>query len=85
MEKKLSENFLSESGGCDKCDLICICVYQKGRLCGGAHKISDIKAPLFLHGWVMSLVGGWCAGKEWDKWWVGGGMEGVVGMVVFVD
>ena len=22
-----------------------------GRLCGGAHEISDIKAPLFLCGW----------------------------------
>ena len=23
-----------------------------GRLCGGAHEISGIKAPIFLHGWV---------------------------------
>ena len=23
-----------------------------GRLYGGAHEISGIKAPLFLHGWV---------------------------------
>ena len=23
-----------------------------GRLCEGAHEISDIKAPIFLHGWV---------------------------------
>ena len=22
------------------------------RLCGGAHEISSIKAPIFLHGWV---------------------------------
>ena len=49
--------FLSESGGCDKCDLICIFVYQIGRLCGRAHEISDIKAPLFLHGWVVWVVG----------------------------
>ena len=28
-----------------------------GRLCGGAHEISGIKAPLFLHGWVW--VVGW--------------------------
>ena len=42
--------FLSESGGCDKHDLICIFFYQMGRLCGGAHEILDIKAPLFLHG-----------------------------------
>ena len=27
-------------------------VYQMGRLCGGAHEISGIKAPIFLHGWV---------------------------------
>ena len=26
-------------------------VYQMGRLCGGAHEISGIKAPIFLHGW----------------------------------
>ena len=24
-----------------------------GRLCGGAHEISGIKAPIFLHGWVV--------------------------------
>ena len=30
-----------------------IFVYQMGRLCGGAHEISGIKAPLFLHGWVV--------------------------------
>ena len=27
-------------------------VYQMGRLCGGAHEISGIKAPIFLCGWV---------------------------------
>ena len=62
LEKILSEKnywkmFLSESGGCAKCDLIYISVYQMGRLCGGAHEISDIKAPLFLHGWVVWVVG----------------------------
>ena len=42
-------------------------VYQMGRLCGGAHEISGIKAPIFLCGWV----GGW---------W--GGCGGVVGGVI---
>ena len=42
-------------------------VYQMGRLCGGAHEISGIKAPIFLRGWVG---GGW-----WDQlWWVGVGL-----------
>ena len=27
-------------------------VDQMGRLCGGAHEISGIKAQIFLHGWV---------------------------------
>ena len=27
-----------------------IFVYQMGRLCGGAHEISGIKAPIFLRG-----------------------------------
>ena len=27
-------------------------VYQMGRLCGGAHEISGIKAQIFLHGWM---------------------------------
>ena len=35
-------------------------VYQMGRLCGGAHEISGIKAPIFLHGWVVGGGGvGW--------------------------
>ena len=41
-----------------------------GRLCGGAHEISGIKAPIFLHGWVgvvgLGVVvgwGGWCWGE----------------------
>ena len=53
LKKNYWKFFLSESGGCDKHDLICIFVYQMGRLCRGAHEISDIKAPLFLHGWVV--------------------------------
>ena len=56
-EKKLLENFLSESCGCDEHDLICIFVYQMSRLCRGAHEISNIKAPIFLCGWVVWLVG----------------------------
>ena len=38
-----------------------IFVYQMGRLCGAAHEISGIKAPIFLHGWVVEWVGvvGW--------------------------
>ena len=43
-----------------------------GRLCGGAHEISGIKAPIFLHGWV-----GWDDGGR-----VGGGGGVVVWMVV---
>ena len=31
---------------------ILIIVYQMGRLCGGAHEISGIKAQIFLHGWM---------------------------------
>ena len=61
-KKIIGKFFLSESGWCDKHDLICIFVYQMGRLCGGAHEISDIKAPLFLCGWyvwVMGLVVCW--------------------------
>ena len=45
-----------------------------GRLCGGAHEISGIKAPLFLHG-------GWLEGS-WGGWVLGGGMgHGVDGWV----
>ena len=42
-----------------------------GRLCGGAHEISGIKAPLFPHGgW---LEGSW-GGVGWvDGWWWWGG------------
>ena len=35
-----------------------IFVYQMGRLCGGAHEISGIKALIFLRGWVgVGVVG----------------------------
>ena len=44
-----------------------------GRPSGGAHEISGIKAPIFLHGWV-GVVGLGVVGQ------VGGG--GVVGWVV---
>ena len=56
-----------------------------GRLRGGAHEISGIKAPLFLHGgllessWVGHGVGGWVVVGCWVMvgWVVWGG--GVVG------
>ena len=41
-----------------------------GRLCGGAHGISGIKAPLFLHGWVVGGFLGWVVGR------IGGGVGG---------
>ena len=54
-----------------------------GRLCGGAHEISGIKAPLFLCGWVggggvageVGWVSGgvWCAGDRCCGWWMKGG------------
>ena len=49
-----------------------IFVYQMGRLCGGAHEISGIKAPIFLCGW---MGGGGTSGG-------GVGRGGVVGWVV---
>ena len=52
-----------------------------GRLCGRAHEISGIKAPLFLHGWG----GGWWGGCWWDGWlgwgWWGRGWVGVIGVM----
>ena len=52
-----------------------------GRLCGGAHEISGIKAQIFLCGWVRGgVVGvgvGWGGGSR-----VGDGGVGVVGWVV---
>ena len=44
-----------------------------GKLCGGAHEISGIKAPIFLHGW------GWWGGRVDGGgvgWWVEGGGVG---------
>ena len=40
-----------------------------GRLCGGAHVISGIKAQIFLRGWV-----GWVG---WWWGWVGVGLGGL--------
>ena len=34
-----------------------------GRLCGGDHEISGIKAPLFLCGWVVGGFLGWVGGS----------------------
>ena len=48
-----------------------------GRLCGGAHEISGIKAPLFLHGWVG---GGGVDGRWWGRGWSGGGGLGSGGV-----
>ena len=45
---------------------IFIFVYRMGRLSGGAHEISGIKAPIFLRGWVGSGgVGGVMGGAGW--------------------
>ena len=44
-----------------------IFVYQMGRLCEGAHEISGIKAPLFLHGWVVGGFLGWVRGWWWGR------------------
>ena len=51
-----------------------------GRLCGGAHEISGIKAQIFLHGWVWGgeLGGGGVGGGGGGR--VGG--RGVVGVGV---
>ena len=38
-----------------------------GRLCGGVHEISGIKAPLFLHGWVVGGFLGW-VGRGGGVW-----------------
>ena len=66
-----------------------IIVYQMGRLCGGAHEISGIKAPIFLRGWVRGggtggggVGGGGVGGVEVGTGGggrVGGGGVGVVG------
>ena len=50
-----------------------------GRLCGGAHEISGIPAPLWLHGQVvegfLKWVGGWVV-----VGWMSGGVGGWVGV-----
>ena len=46
-------------------------VYQMGRLCGGAHEISGIRAPISLHEWVGG--GGGMGGGGWGWVGVGGG------------
>ena len=43
-----------------------------GRLCGGTHEISGIKAPLFLCGWVVGGFLGWVGGGGVG----GGGVDG---------
>ena len=62
--------------------------YRMGRLCGGAHEISGIKAPLFLcGGWLEGSWGGWVCGGGVGHgvggwWWGGGGVgHGVGGCV----
>ena len=59
-----------------------IIVYRMGRLCGGAHEISGIKAQFFsVGGW--GVVGwGWVV-VGWG-WWVGGGVLGGAGVGVVV-
>ena len=48
-----------------------------GRLCGGAHEISGIKAPLFLcGGWLEGSWGGWMGGCWWGVWVDFGGVGG---------
>ena len=57
-------------------------VYQMGRLCGGAHEISGIKAPIFLHGWVGVVewvVVGWVGVGRGGGGRVGDGGVRVVG------
>ena len=54
-----------------------------GRLCGGAHEISGIKAQIFLCGWVG--VVGWVVAKGGGGVGrVGDGGVGVVGWVLMV-
>ena len=62
-----------------------------GRLCGGAHEISGIKTPLFLHGgWFEGSWGGWVVvgsvvwvgGWWWGGSWVGWGWGVMGGWVV---
>ena len=54
-------------------------VYQMGRLCGGAHEISGIKAQIFLCGWV-GVVGRVVVGRGGVGRVVCGKMGVVVGV-----
>ena len=58
-------------------NVLFVIVYQMGRLCGGAHEISGIKAPLFLHGWVGGGGVGWSMAVYSDRWWVGVVLSGL--------
>ena len=66
-----------------------IFVYRMGRLCGGAHEISGIKAHFFsmVVGWKVlgegGRVGGSAVGCGMVGWWQGGSWDGwVSGWVV---
>ena len=56
-------------------------VYQMGRLCGGAHEISGIKAQIFLREWVRGGGSGGGVGRGGGSR-VGDGGVGVVGGVI---
>ena len=57
-----------------------------GRLCGGAHEISGIKAQIFLRGWVGGggSDGGGVDGGVVVVGWVGVEVVGWVGVVGWV-
>ena len=69
-------------------DVFCIrlffFVYRMGRLCGGAHEISGIKAPPFLcGGWLEGSWDGWVV-VVWVMGWVGHGVGGCWVVVLWV-
>ena len=49
-----------------------------GRLCGGAHEISGIPAPLWLCGWLVGWFLGCVGGGGLGVWWGGRVMVGWV-------
>ena len=51
-----------------------IIVYRMARLCGGAHEISSIPAPLWLCGWAVLGSRGWVGGGVVGYGVVGGGV-----------
>ena len=57
-------------------------VYQMGRLCGGAHEISGIKAQIFLRGWVGDGESGGGGVGRGGGGGVAVGRGGVVGWVM---